>query len=250
MVKFIADLGSNHNGNLVRAFDIMCAAKDAGCDAVKIQHIRNGELFAPGFGQDAPTLREDEVRLLSEATKNEGLGFGATPCFLDAVQELEPFVDFYKIASYDILWLDLLKKVGATGKPVYASSGLSNMHERSAANDTLRIAGAPKVEWLCCVSAYPASVVSLGDVENFAGYSDHTRSEAIILSAIHAYGAEVIEFHLDLDGSGAEYSKGHVWLPHEAAAMIEKARNWTDPEVAERLWRRDTDGLRPLKEMR
>jgi N-acetylneuraminate synthase len=94
------------------------------------------------------------------------------------------------------------------------------------------------------------------------GWSDHTRRPAVIERAVHRWGARVVEFHLDLDGKGAEYTAGHCWLPDEIAPVIARIREslvadgsgFKEPqpsEVSDREWRADPgDGMRPLKHVR
>lgn len=252
MTRFIAEISSNHNNSLDRAMRFVDMAKFIGCSGVKFTQLKRDQLFADGFGpKDLPEMPEKWHKKLAHNAHQLGLEYGVTPCYLDAVDAVAEYVDFFKIASYDVLWLDLLERVGAAMKPVIASAGMTSLEERSAANEALRHSGCPKVEWLYCVSAYPAKVVPIHHVMRFHGYSDHSCSEAMIMSAVHAYCAGIVEFHLDLDGYGYEFGKGHCWKPLEAKAMIENVNNWTDPEVEERLWRRcDEDGLRPMPELR
>jgi N-acetylneuraminate synthase len=94
------------------------------------------------------------------------------------------------------------------------------------------------------------------------GWSDHTVSPGVIHRAVHRWGASLIEFHLDLDGLGAEYAAGHCWLPYEMAAVIREVRAAEAAdgnglkvpmasELPDREWRADpSDGLRPLRDVR
>ena len=145
------------------------------------------------------------------------------------------------------------------------------------AGRVLREAGALDVTMLHCVSAYPTPVeqANLRAIETLrnltafeAGWSDHTVSKEAIYRAVTRWGASVVEFHLDLDGEGAEYEAGHCWLPVEIADVIDHLNRWeeldTDPvmdgtgekkptaaELADRDWRADPiDGLRPLTHIR
>jgi N-acetylneuraminate synthase len=124
---------------------------------------------------------------------------------------------------------------------------------------------------LHCVSAYPtppeeanlSAIATIRDATGVAvGWSDHTRSPAIVERAVHRWGAAAVEFHLDLDGTGAEYAAGHCWLPSEIAPVIARIREgeradglgYKEPvpsELPDRDWRADPqDGLRPLRHMR
>ena len=90
------------------------------------------------------------------------------------------------------------------------------------------------------------------------GLSDHSVQPGVLYRAVHKYGANVVEFHLDLDGSGAEYATGHCWLPDQIAPVIDTIRVGyasdgngvkapAPSEQIDREWRADpSDGLRPL----
>ena len=187
------------------------------------------------------------------------------------MEELRPFVSFYKIASYELMVAPLLEACAHTGKPVVLSTGMATMDEIVAATSTLRTAGASDITLLHCVSAYPTppTEANLAAIESIrratgcpTGWSDHTRSPAVIERAVHHWNAAVVEFHLDLDGQGAEYAAGHCWLPEEIAPVIAGIRQslvadgtgFKEPQPSEaddRDWRADpVDGMRPLRHIR
>jgi sialic acid synthase SpsE len=124
---------------------------------------------------------------------------------------------------------------------------------------------------LHCVSAYPtpageANLSAIASIREATGcktgWSDHTRRPAVIERAVHHWNAATVEFHLDLDGEGAEYAAGHCWLPQEIAPVIARIREsavadgtgFKGPqpsEIADREWRADpSDGMRPLLHIR
>src|SRR6201996_893343 len=146
---FIAEASSNHGRDLSRALAFVDAAADAGCDAVKFQLFKIDRMFAPEILAQSPKHRarsDWELPLahlapLAEHCSKRGIQFSCTPFYLDAVRELEPFVDFYKVASYELLVADLLKACAATGKPVVLSTGMATMAEIVTAADTLKAAG-------------------------------------------------------------------------------------------------------------
>jgi N-acetylneuraminate synthase len=148
---------------------------------------------------------------------------------------------------------------------------MATMPEIRHALEALENVGARDITLLHCVSAYPAPVqeCNLASIETIrtatglpVGWSDHTRSPAVIERAVHRWGSVAIEFHLDLDGNGEEYKSGHCWLPSEIAPVIERIRVGehadgrylkapTEAELADRLWRADpSDGLRPFRQVR
>ncbi|HUJ45524.1 MAG TPA: N-acetylneuraminate synthase family protein [Rhizomicrobium sp.] len=278
-VKFIAEASSNHGRDLNRALAFVDAAADAGCDAVKFQLFRIDRLFAPEILRASAKHRARKdwelpvahLAPLSERCRARGVAFSCTPFYLEAVAELAPFVDFYKIASYELLYAPLLEACAATGKPVVLSTGMATMDEIRTAAARLKFAGASDIVLLHCVSAYPtpsneANLSAIAAIHHATGcdtgWSDHTRRPAVIERAIHRWGASVVEFHLDLDGEGAEYAAGHCWLPGEIASVIARIREaetadgegFKEPqpsELADRNWRADPiDGLRPLQHIR
>jgi len=274
--QFIAEVSSNHHQDLHRCLTFIDEAARIGCDAVKFQLFRINQLFAQEVLNQSETHRARKaweldpklIPALAQRCRERQIQFSCTPFYLEAVRLLQPYVDFFKIASYELLWRDLLTACRDTGKPVVLSTGMANLEEvRQAAalfpRDGLTL--------LHCSSAYPtapqnanlAAIETLQRVTGCAtGWSDHTRNPAVIQRAIHRWGASVIEFHMDLDGTGAEYQAGHCWLPHEMEAVIRDVRTaWTadghgrkepnEEELPDRMWRADpSDGLRPLKSIR
>src|ERR1700761_3134775 len=229
---FIAEASSNHGRDLDRARAFVDAAADAGCDAVKFQLFKIDRMFAAEILAQSPKHRArsewelplDHLAPLAEHCSARGIQFSCTPFYLEAVAELAPFVDFYKVASYELLVTDLLKACARTGKPVVLSTGMATTDEIIKAAATLKAAGASNITLLHCVSAYPtpASEANLSAIAQIremtglkTGWSDHTRRPAVIERAVPRWGAGGGEFHLDLDGQGAEYAAGHCWLPQE-----------------------------------
>lgn len=272
---FVAEVSSNHLCDLRRCLQFVDTAADCGCDAVKFQYFRIEELFAPEILANSPKhlsrkaweLPRNFLQPISIRCHNLGLRFGCTPFFLAGVEHLVEYVDFFKIASYELLWLDLLRACAATGKPIIISTGLANTKEITAAVNALRTAGCSSPTLLHCVSGYPTppSQTNLAAIDTLrkafntsVGWSDHTVSSAVLYRAAHRWGAATIEVHLDLDGQGAEYATGHCWLPEQLKQTIANIREGTGAdgngvkecmpeEEADRNWRSDPkDGLRPL----
>jgi sialic acid synthase SpsE len=276
---FIAEASSNHGRDLSRALAFVDAAADAGCGAVKFQLFKIDRMFAPEIlSQSAKhrARREWELPLehlapLAAHCAKRAIQFSCTPFYLEAVEELHPYVDFYKVASYELLVTPLLEACAESGKPVVLSTGMATMDEIKRAADTLKHGGAKDITLLHCVSAYPtpAAEANLSAIESIraatgckTGWSDHTRRSAVIERAVHRWNAAAVEFHLDLDGKGAEYAAGHCWLPQEIAPVIARIREsaiadgtgFKGPqpsELSDREWRADpADGMRPLRHIR
>jgi len=272
---FIAEASSNHAQDLGRALAFVDAAADAGCDAVKFQLFKIDRMFAPEIlaqsarhrARRAWELPLAHLEPLAARCARKGIRFSCTPFYVEAVEELRPFVDFYKIASYELLVAPLLEACARTGKPVVLSTGMATLEEIVAAAATLKAAGARDVTLLHCVSAYPtpveeanlSAIAVLREATGLpVGWSDHTRKPCVIERAVHHWNASTVEFHLDLDGRGAEYESGHCWLPEEIAPVIARLREslaadgagFKGPQPSERddrEWRADpSDGMRPL----
>lgn len=276
---FIAEVSSNHARDLGRCIDFIETAAQIGCDAVKFQLFRIDELFSPEILAKSAEHRarkqwELPVTFLPElhqSCADNNIQFSCTPFYRDAVDELEPYVDFYKIASYELLWLDLIEACAKTKVPTLLSTGMADLDEIKAAVEAFKNAGGSDLTLFHCVSGYPAppdqcnlaAIKTIADTTGLpVGWSDHSRTPAVIERAVHKYGAPVIEFHLDLDEEGAEYKTGHCWLPDEIEPVIRGIRlaqsadgdgikQPTAAESSDRIWRADpSDGVRPMIAMR
>jgi N-acetylneuraminate synthase len=275
MTEFIAEVSSNHARDLRRCLEFVDSAADIGCDAVKFQLFRVRQLFSPEALAARPKLLEREAWELPVAflapiamrCRERGIEFGCTPFDLEAVTELEPHVAFYKVASYELLWDDLLAACARTGKRIILSTGMATMDEVDHAVEVLRANGCPNPVLLHCTSSYPtprreANLAAIETLRNSTGcavgWSDHTVEPGVISRAVHHWDASVVEFHLDLDGKGDEFGAGHCWLPRQIGEVISQVRNGLESdgsgakqpapsELPDRLWRADpSDGLRPL----
>lgn len=278
-MKFIAEVSSNHHRDLSRCFEFIDASAKAGCHAVKFQLFKIDQLFSPEILERSEThrkRREWELPVsflpeLAQRCRQQGIEFSCTPFYLAAVDELAPHVDFFKVASYELLWDDLLAACARTGKPVILSTGMATIPEIQHAVSVLRANGCAKPTLLHCTSAYPTpyAEANLAAIETIrsqtgcdVGWSDHTVEPAVMYRAIHRWGAEVIEFHLDLDGQGEEYAAGHCWLPDQIGQVISEVdkafaadgngvKEPVPAELPDRVWRADpSDGLRPFKSIR
>ena len=277
--RFVAEVSSNHHSDLSRSLDFIDVATELGCDAVKFQLFKIQNLFAVDILQRSSEHREREawelppafLPDLSRRARENGISLACTPFYLEAVEDLYPFVDFYKVASYELLWIDLLAACARTGKPLVLSTGMATFDEIDRAVADYRSEGGQELTLLHCVSGYPTPVheCNLAAIGTLAsrygcpvGWSDHSVSDAVIFRAVHHWGASMIEFHLDLDGHGEEYRTGHCWLPDQIQPVIKAVRDSFSAdgdgqkipmpsEARDRGWRADpSDGLRPLESIR
>lgn len=284
--EFVAEVSSNHNRNIERCLQFIDVASNIGCSAVKFQLFKIEELFAPEILERSPVHRarkQWELPLsflpeISALCHERKIKFACTPFYLKAVEELYHYVDFYKIASYELLWKYLLSACAETGKPIALSTGMATMDEVKDAVDVLVRAGCKNLTLLHCVSGYPAPIeeCNLSAIETLRkefhntsdrikmrfGWSDHSVNAGVIYRAVHHWNAEMIEFHLDIEGKGEEYQTGHCWLPEQIKPVIEIVHTGfqadgtgekipTPSEGSEREWRADpNNGLRPLAKTR
>jgi sialic acid synthase SpsE len=279
MTRFIAEVSSNHHADIVRSLEFVDAAANAGCSGVKFQLFKLDQLFAPEILERSPKHRvrkdwelpKEFLPKLAQRCRDRGIEFGCTPFYLEAVAELQPHVDFYKVASYELLWDDLLAACAQTKKPVMLSTGMATLPEIQHAVSVLKSHGCTNPLLFHCTSAYPtpyaeANLAAIETLRNATGceigWSDHTVEAAVLNRAINRWGATTIEFHIDLDGDGEEYSAGHCWLPDQIAQVINNVNKGyiadgtgvkepVPSELPDRDWRADpSDGLRPLRRIR
>jgi len=287
-IDFIAEVSSNHNRDLSRMKEFIHVSKEVGCTGVKFQLFKIDELFSPEILERSEPHRKrknwelpvEYIPELADLSHSLGLSFGCTPFYLEAVDILKPYVDFYKIASYELLWLELFEKCGHTSKPVVFSTGMATIEEVENTLNAVLQSPSNDITLLHCNSSYPtpitdANLAGIQTLRNMVktikkenkaiikvGYSDHTVSPAVLYRAIYHFDVDFIEFHIDLDGKGEEYAAGHCWLPDEIAEVIKNITTGfeadgngkfepSSSEIPDRDWRADpSDGLRPLKEIR
>jgi N-acetylneuraminate synthase len=279
VTRFIAEIGSNHNRDLDRALALIDAAARAGAKAAKLQVFHIEDLFAPEVLAEREELRarrawEFPLELLEPIAgrcRELGVELGATPFGLWAIEALQPYVAFFKVASYELLWHELIRALSATGKPLVISTGMATLEEIDAAVGAAREAGCRDLRLLHCVSGYPTppeqcNLAAIGALrERYGspvGWSDHSARADVVRRAVRRWGASDVELHVDLDGGGREAGE-HNWTPGALAELIggltnadtdgpesadgdgiKRAMPVETPDIA---WRADpSDGLRPL----
>jgi pseudaminic acid synthase len=273
----IAEMSANHNQHFEQAVKILEAAKAAGADAVKLQTYTpdtmtidcNEPPFRIGKGTiwegrnlyelygEAFTPWEWQPKLKAIAEKM-GLQLFSTPFDQTSVDFLEEMdVPAYKIASFEVVDLPLLRYVARTGKPVIMSIGMASLAEIHEAVQTLREGGTKELALLKCTSSYPAAPdeMNLRTIPHLAeafhlpvGLSDHTLDLAVPVAAV-ALGACIIEKHLTLSRTVPGPDSAFSLEPDEFKAMVDAVRTAekaigkvsyevTEKEVASRVFRR------------
>ncbi len=222
-VYVIAEAGINHDGNVAQAHKLIDAAAEAGADAIKFQTFRANNLMVPVRDRLAQQKEGSESAFemfrrlelswedhenLKKHADDRSLAFLSTPFDEESADFLERLgVPAFKIASPDITHIPLLKHVGAKGRPVILSTGMSFLNEVAEALWTLKSSGAQDILLMHCVSLYPAppETVNLRAILTLrnqfdvpVGYSDHSQGVSIPLAAA-VLGAVALEKHFTLD---------------------------------------------------
>ncbi|MCR4990169.1 MAG: pseudaminic acid synthase [Lachnospiraceae bacterium] len=248
----VAELSANHNGDYQRALEIVHAASEAGADAIKLQTYTadtitidcDSPLFQINQGtiwdgttlyklyQEAYTPWEWQPKLKEEAEKL-GMECFSSPFDLTSVDFLEEMnVPAYKIASYEINDIPMIKKIAKLHKPVIFATGIAYPEDIKLALDTCRAEGNDQIILLKCVSSYPTpySMVNLKlipklseDYNCITGLSDHTMGSTVAVGAV-ALGARMIEKHLTLKRSDGGPDSAFSMEPSEFAQMVKEIR--------------------------
>ncbi|MBR3605982.1 MAG: pseudaminic acid synthase [Lachnospiraceae bacterium] len=247
----IAEMSANHAGSIENAKRIIRAAKESGADCVKIQTYTpdtitidcdneyfqinkgtwKGENLYQLYGK-AYTPWEWQKELLEEA-KKVGIDFFSTPFDFSSVDFLEEIgVEFYKIASFELVDLPLIRYVASKKKPMIMSTGMSTLGEIEAAVKIAREAGNDQIALLRCASAYPAitdqmnlkTMVNMAEVFNVpVGLSDHSMGSVGAVTAV-ALGASIIEKHFCLDRAMENPDSVFSMNPEEFSSMVKDIR--------------------------
>ena len=226
-IFFIAEISANHCGSFSLAKKLIKCAYINGADAVKLQTytadtmtiksekknfkikegLWKGYTLWDLYNKAHTPLKWHEE--LFKYGKSLGIKVFSTPFDDTAVDLLEKLnCPIYKIASFEMTDLNLVKKVSQTGKPIIISTGMANLEEITTTVKMARRNGAKDITLLYCVSNYPSSIddFNLNNIKILkdkfkckVGFSDHSTDNRVAFAAI-ASGAEVIEKHIALDG--------------------------------------------------
>jgi N-acetylneuraminate synthase len=251
-VYIIAELSANHNQDFEQAVALIRAAKEAGADAIKLQtytpdtitirsdkqcfRIRGGTLW------DGQTLYDlygkaytpwDWQPRLKALANDLGMDLFSSAFDSTAVDFLNRMdVSAHKVASFEIVDIPLIEKMGQTGKPLIISTGMASEDEIGEAVKTAGDAGAKHIALLKCTSAYPAppeemnlrTIPHMAETFNVAvGLSDHTLGITVPIAAV-SLGACIIEKHFTLSRNIPGPDSAFSMEPHEFKAMVDAIR--------------------------
>jgi N,N'-diacetyllegionaminate synthase len=241
----IAEAGANHNRDIGLARELIDVASDAGADAVKFQVYSGKALYSSrtprfryleGISQKPPSELLEDIALprewigdLAVHARARAIEFFATPFDADAVKELhEAGAPALKIASFELVDLELIAAAAATGLPLILSCGMATYGEIEDALEAVRRGGGTQVALLRCASLYPAPplIMNLRAMSTMraafglpVGLSDHTTGIAVALGA-RGMGMELLEKHFTLDRTMSGPDHPFAIEPSELRGLI------------------------------
>ena len=252
---FVADVGSNHEGDLGRAKDLVWKVAEAGGDAVKFQHFLAKDIVSDfGFkslgGQlshqanwkksvyeiyEQYEFNRDWNDVLAEEAKKAGVDFMTSPYDRAAIEQTLPLVSAFKVGSGDITWTQIMEAIAKAGKPVLLATGASTQEEVSRAVEAI-LRHSRQICLMQCNTNYTGSLenfrfVNLNVLKSFAvqypgmvlGLSDHTPGHAAVLGAV-AFGARIIEKHFTDDNSRTGPDHSFALNPTTWRDMVDRTR--------------------------
>ena len=252
---FIADIASNHDGDMERAKELIFLAKEAGADAVKFQHFLAEKIVSDyGFrrlGKQAghqsawkksvfEVFRDAECRrewneVLAETAEKAHIDFLTTPYDVDAVNGIDPYIPAYKIGSGDITWTDFISYVAKKNKPIILATGAAEISDVIRAVDSA-LQYNKNLLLMQCNTNYTGDIenmkyVNLNVLKTYAvmypdmplGLSDHTPGHATVLGAI-AIGARAVEKHFTSDTKRKGPDHAFSMDPVTWRDMVDRAR--------------------------
>ena len=245
----IAEAASNHDGDLDKAKSLIKAAADAGADAVKFQTFKAKDHYSkytPDFTYlnkhkkstyeliQSLELDREWIAELMQYAKSLGITFLSTPCDFDAIDLLGNLnIAAFKVSSFDLPDLQLLKQMAKYNKPIILSTGMANYSDIQFALNTCKEAGNNQIILLQCTSLYPAPVEisNLKAIQTIrdtfgclVGYSDHTLGDHIPIASV-ALGSCLIEKHFTLDKNLPGPDHSFAIEPNELKTMIKRIRD-------------------------
>lgn len=250
-VYIVAEMSANHNMEISRAKAIIDAAVESGADAVKLQtytpdtitiDCNRPEFQTQGIwkGQTLYELYQKAYtpwewhEELKEYAETAGITLFSSPFDLTAVDFLEKLnMPAYKVASFEINDIPLIRKIAQTGKPVIISTGVAQLSDIDLAIRTCRKEGNDNIVLLKCVSEYPAPYerMNLRTITNMietfgcvVGLSDHSMGSEVAIASV-ALGAKMVEKHFTLKRSDGGEDSAFSMEPEEFANMVQQIRN-------------------------
>ena len=251
-IYVIAEMSANHAGKIENAYKIIEEAAKAGADCVKIQTYTADSLTLDchddvytikgglwdGYNyyrlyQEAMTPWEWQDKLKAKC-EEVGVDFLSTPFCTKGVDFLESLgIEFYKIASFELVDIPLIEYIASKGKPIIMSVGMGSEEEIGEALAACKKYGNENVILLKCCSQYPANYADMNVATisllkkrfgKIVGLSDHSFGSLAPVVAV-SMGAKVIEKHVKLDDGEESVDSGFSMTMSEFAQMVKDVHN-------------------------
>lgn len=250
---FIAEIGANFDGSLETAKEYARVAKECGADCAKIQSFKAKKIVSrEGFASmKLKGVHGSWKRPIDEVFKEVefprewhkeffeycwkiGITPSTAPYDYEAVDLMEKIgIEFYKIGSGDITWLEMVEYIAKKGKPVMLATGASTLAEVDEAVRVIEKAGNRDLVLMQCITNYPSKFESanINVLHTYrdafgaiVGYSDHTYGDVVPLGAV-SLGAKVIEKHFTFSRKNKGPDHPHSMEPQEFADMVKRTRD-------------------------
>lgn len=261
-VYFIADIASNHCGDLVKAKELIHACAASGVDAVKMQNF-NAETIVSDYGfktlgkvkthqsawktsvfdsYKAASIPFEWTLELKELTESLGMDYFTSPYSIELVHAVAPYVSAFKLGSGDITWHEAIATMATYDKPLLVATGATMMEEVRMAMD-VALKRSQQVLLMQCNTNYTAkhgepeeltrerfASINLKVLDTYArhfpgvplGLSDHTHGSLTVLGAVGLYDCCAVEKHFTLDSSQEGQDHPFSMMPHEWQNMVDE----------------------------
>lgn len=267
-VYFIADIASNHNGDLVHAKELIHACAESRVDAVKMQNF-SADSIVSDFGfknlggvkthqsnwntsvfdsYKAASIPFEWTLELKELCDTLGLDYFTSPYSIEIVKAVAPYLSAFKLGSGDITWHREIEEMASYDKPVIIATGASDLSEVKMAM-TVALRNNAQIVLLQCNTNYTASKkedialtkerfsnINLKVLETYAklwpgvplGLSDHTHGDLTVLAAVGLYNCSAVEKHFTLDNSKTGQDHAFSMMPNEWLSMVNNTEKLKD----------------------
>lgn len=246
-VFIIAEIGINHGGNFEQALRMIDVAVEAGVDAVKFQAFKARNMYSEKAGYlnyasknksilnivEEMEMPEDWPAKLAKYAKKKKVIFFSSVCDEASVDLMDPYMDVYKVTSYEMTHTPLLKYIAAKGKPIIMSTGTANLTEVKESVKAIYSTGNKQLIIMQCTGKYPAPLSSINArviltlKKEFGvpvGLSDHSRDPITAPMTAVALGANLIEKHITLSRKLPGPDQAMAIEPHELKEMVKRIR--------------------------
>lgn len=251
-VFIVAEISANHNQDFKRAKELVKAACQCGVDAIKLQTYtpdaltincsnkwfqikvnpawRGKTLYQLYKTAYMPWEWQPELKKIAESYGCILFSTAADKAGIDFLEKMD--VPAYKIASFEITNLELLKRIALTKKPVILSRGMASLEELESTVSTLKKNKAPAIAILHCISSYPAkpeqmNLATIPDIKKrfnlVTGLSDHTLGISAAVASV-VLGASIIEKHFTLNRADKGPDAAFSLEPKELKELVQSVR--------------------------